>query len=469
MRERRLSFAGAGYEPRSGTERATAISAILGLHAVAVVAFVSAGGIQVVMREAEPILVRILPAPPPKPVEIPRSVPLPNLRPPEIRLPDPPPIENLYTLRMEETAPASAPVVAAVPSPNAAPSTAIPAPVLEPPRADMAYLNNPPPAYPTVSKRAGEQGRVMLRVRVDAKGTVEEIEVQATSGFPRLDEAARDAVRRWRFMPAKLGDRAVAGVGPRAHQFHPAGIDRALMLRRFVAAATTVLGLLVPLAAHAQAGAVVVHLLDYIAVDYGEAVADGKVKNAGEYQEMTEFAANVVQGVQDLPPRPERERLVESAVVLRGLISAKAAPDQVAAAASRLRDAVVAAYRVSIGPKRAPDLARGRLLFAEHCASCHGADGRGDGPLAKGMEPPPADFHDAARQRLRSVHGLYNTLTLGVAGTAMARVPEAPEADRWALAYLASPMGRGRRDGRARRRASGKPARCARPSPTRRP
>jgi high-affinity iron transporter len=213
------------------------------------------------------------------------------------------------------------------------------------------------------------------------------------------------------------------------------------MLRRFVAAATTALGLLVPLAADAQVGAVVVHLLDYIAVDYGEAVADGKVKNAVEYQEMTEFAANVVLGMQELPPRPERERLVESAVVLRGLVSAKAEPDHVAAAASRLRDAVVAAYRVSIGPKRAPDLARGRLLFTEHCASCHGADGRGDGPLAKGMEPPPADFHDAARQRLRSIHGLYNTLTLGVSGTAMAAFPKLPEADRWALAYLASQWG----------------------------
>jgi len=211
MRERRLSFAGAGYEPQSGAERTTALCAILALHAVALAIFVSAGGIQIVMKQAEPILVRILPAPPPKPIEIPRSVPLPNMRPPEIRLPDPPPIENLYTLRMEESAPASAPVVAAVPSPTAAPSTAIPPPVLEPPRADMAYLNNPPPPYPVVSKRAGEQGRVLLRVRVDERGTVEEVEVQATSGFPRLDEAARSAVRRWRFVPAKLGDRTVAG------------------------------------------------------------------------------------------------------------------------------------------------------------------------------------------------------------------------------------------------------------------
>ena len=206
-----MNVAAAGYSAQTGPERAAVLSAILGLHAVAIAAFVSVGGVEVVMRHAEPMLVRILPPPPPRPVEIPRSVPLPNLRPPEIRLPEPPPIENLFTLRMEEKAAPSAPVVAAVPVPEAPPSSVVPAPRLEPPRADMAYLNNPPPAYPAVSKRAGEQGRVMLRVRVDASGVVEAIELQATSGFPRLDEAALAAVRRWRFVPAKLGERAVAG------------------------------------------------------------------------------------------------------------------------------------------------------------------------------------------------------------------------------------------------------------------
>jgi protein TonB len=74
----------------------------------------------------------------------------------------------------------------------------------------MAYLNNPPPSYPTLSRRVGEQGRVLLRVRVTPGGTVEAVEVQSSSGFPRLDEAALAAVRRWRFRPARLGARAVA-------------------------------------------------------------------------------------------------------------------------------------------------------------------------------------------------------------------------------------------------------------------
>jgi high-affinity iron transporter len=210
---------------------------------------------------------------------------------------------------------------------------------------------------------------------------------------------------------------------------------------RLAVAATMVFGFLAPHAAHAQDAAAIVHLLDYIAVDYREAVAGGKVKNAGEYQEMTEFAANVDEGLRRLRPRPDRESLAESAAALRGLVAAKAPPEDVAAAASRLRDAIVLAYKVSVGPKRAPDIARANLLYAEHCASCHGADGRGDGPLAKGMEPPPADFHDSARQQLRSIHGLYNTITLGVAGTAMAAFAPLAEQDRWALAYLASQWG----------------------------
>lgn len=213
------------------------------------------------------------------------------------------------------------------------------------------------------------------------------------------------------------------------------------MLRRFAAPLAMAFGLLAPLSAHAQDAAEVVHLLDYIAVDYAEAVAGGKVKDEGEYREMTEFAANVASGLERLPRGPERERLGEMAVALRGQIAAKADPVPVAAAARRLRDGVVAAYRVSLGPRRTPDLARAELLFAEHCSGCHGVDGRGDGALAKGMEPAPANFHDAARQRQRSIHGLYNTLTLGVAGTSMRAYPEIAEADRWALAYLASQWG----------------------------
>ena len=81
----------------------------------------------------------------------------------------------------------------------------------EAPRFDVTYLNNPAPSYPTLSRRMREQGRVLLRVRVNAAGDPEEVEVSASSGSERLDRAAIDAVRRWRFVPARLGAEAIAG------------------------------------------------------------------------------------------------------------------------------------------------------------------------------------------------------------------------------------------------------------------
>lgn len=97
-----------------------------------------------------------------------------------------------------------APVMSAPP----APAPAEP-PRVVPPRFDAAYLNNPPPVYPAAARRRGEHGRVQLRVYVTAAGTAEQVELFRTSGSGALDAAAREAVERWRFVPARQGDRPV--------------------------------------------------------------------------------------------------------------------------------------------------------------------------------------------------------------------------------------------------------------------
>ncbi|MGQ0545139.1 MAG: energy transducer TonB [Betaproteobacteria bacterium] len=71
-------------------------------------------------------------------------------------------------------------------------------------------MQNPPPAYPPLSRRLGEEGRVVLRVLVSPAGAAQEVQVRTPSSHPRLDTAAREAVRRWRFVPAKRGDDPVA-------------------------------------------------------------------------------------------------------------------------------------------------------------------------------------------------------------------------------------------------------------------
>lgn len=72
------------------------------------------------------------------------------------------------------------------------------------------YLHNPAPAYPPSSRRNGEEGRVLLRVRVSADGQAEAVDIQHGSGFSRLDDAAREAVANWRFTPARRGAQALA-------------------------------------------------------------------------------------------------------------------------------------------------------------------------------------------------------------------------------------------------------------------
>jgi high-affinity iron transporter len=192
-----------------------------------------------------------------------------------------------------------------------------------------------------------------------------------------------------------------------------------------------------PAFAQDQGAQVAWRLLDYIAVDYREAIADGRIVNQAEYDEMREFSASVSQRMGALPARAERGGLISGARELEAAIARKAAPEEVDRMARGLAGRLLAAYPVPLAPAAAPDLARGARLYAEHCASCHGAAGDADAPLARGMEPPPIAFTDRARARERSVFALYQVIEQGLEGTAMQSFRQLPESDRWALAFHA--------------------------------
>jgi protein TonB len=72
------------------------------------------------------------------------------------------------------------------------------------------YLLNPKPEYPTIAKSRGWQGKVMLRVQVSSEGTVSDVSVETSSGHEMLDASALEAVNKWKFIPAKRGNNAVA-------------------------------------------------------------------------------------------------------------------------------------------------------------------------------------------------------------------------------------------------------------------
>jgi len=65
------------------------------------------------------------------------------------------------------------------------------------------YRTNPSPQYPDVSRERGDEGTVILRVRVDKEGRPTDIRVRESSGYDRLDDEAVDTVKRWRFTPAE--------------------------------------------------------------------------------------------------------------------------------------------------------------------------------------------------------------------------------------------------------------------------
>ena len=147
------------------------------------------------------------PPPEPKPV-VKQKVVAPPPAPRPVAMPSLPPAPNAPTGVVEPQPPAppiAAPVaVAPAPAPPPAPAK------VELPSTDADYLQNPKPAYPAMSKRLGEQGKVLVRVLIGVDGTAKEAQVKQSSGFDRLDQAALDTVRKWRYVPGKRGGVAEA-------------------------------------------------------------------------------------------------------------------------------------------------------------------------------------------------------------------------------------------------------------------
>jgi periplasmic protein TonB len=174
---------------------------------------------QAVQRKAE----RVIP-PQPRPASVPEARPAPQRRPaiesrppsaPEARpaaetrppaeaepAPETRQVTEFPTGPVTPEAPATAPPAAAAPAPPA--PAAAPAQV-ELPSSGASYLQNPPPIYPLISKRLGEQGKVVVRVLIGADGRPQKAELARSSGYERLDRSALDYVMKCRYVPGKVG------------------------------------------------------------------------------------------------------------------------------------------------------------------------------------------------------------------------------------------------------------------------
>lgn len=151
-------------------------------------------------------------APPPTPAPPPKQPPVLTATPP-LPLPAAPaapaaPAPNPPTPVAEPPRPEPAPAAAPVEAPVEAPRPPPPPPLVQP-RFNADYLDNPKPPYPSISRRMGEEGEVRLRVLVDAAGNAQQVELERSSGYPRLDAAALETVKRWRFVPARQGEQTI--------------------------------------------------------------------------------------------------------------------------------------------------------------------------------------------------------------------------------------------------------------------
>lgn len=181
-------------------------------------------------------------------------------------------------------------------------------------------------------------------------------------------------------------------------------------------------------------------LLDYVAVDYSGAVENGAIADEGEYAEMLDFTATAQQQITALPAHAQQAAIADTVTQLRQAVQEKADAALVAELANSAADALALAYPFPMAPTFEPDLARGAQLYAEHCASCHGASGAADGPAAQGLEPAPIAFTDAQRADARSLSALYQVITQGVEGTSMVSYDSLSEEDRWALAFFSGTL-----------------------------
>jgi high-affinity iron transporter len=176
-------------------------------------------------------------------------------------------------------------------------------------------------------------------------------------------------------------------------------------------------------------------MLDYLANDYRGAVQGGRVVSDTEYAEMTEFAETARQRIASLPVQPASAPLHEHVDALVQSIANKADANIVKTQARGVADELLAAYPVASAPARTPNVSHGAALYASQCTGCHGATGHGDGPAGASLTPTPADFTDVERADGRSLLALYEAITHGVPGTAMASFDNMPDADRWDLAF----------------------------------
>ena len=198
---------------------------------------------------------------------------------------------------------------------------------------------------------------------------------------------------------------------------------------------TALLAILLAAPAQSEHAARAAAMVSYVSADYGAAVGpSGELLTPAEFEEQKTFLREVADELRTAGA-PELARLADR---LHQRVSARARPPEVIAAARELETRIEQRFRLSVLPPRAPSLARGRALYAQACAACHGVGGTPTGRLQLSTVPP--DF--AAKDGIARIapRRAFAAVTFGVPGTAMPAFGDTvSEPDRWDVAwYLVS-------------------------------
>ncbi|MFP5354534.1 MAG: cytochrome c [Gemmatimonadota bacterium] len=171
--------------------------------------------------------------------------------------------------------------------------------------------------------------------------------------------------------------------------------------------------------------------------EYAKAIdANGRLISDMEYEEAVSFLADA----REVAQRLSGDKAVQTQALLDTLstvVNAKRPPADLAALHSRFMTSLGADAALDL-PSRAIDLTAGRAIYEEHCAACHGVTGRGDGPNAAGMNPPPPALGDAATMADVSPALMFRITSVGIAGTPMVAWSEKLTPDqRWdVISYI---------------------------------
>lgn len=181
-----------------------------------------------------------------------------------------------------------------------------------------------------------------------------------------------------------------------------------------------------------------INILDYISLDYANAVRDGKIINLNEYNEMLDFTGQSINLFDSISRevKIDNKNMIEKQLSqVLSLIKEKEDKQLVGSKAQEIKKQLLTLHLIDLSPQQYPDISKGRELYSANCQSCHGEKGAGDGPLSASFTPRPLSFLSDSFIQFIPPLQIFNTSRLGIKGTGMRAYDELSDKELWDIAF----------------------------------